>query len=341
MTGRLVACVVLLLATAAAQMRTDSTEVARHVKVRIAFGDHAPCNSTTRVTLTGEMGFALAEGSLSGECTAEFYDVPPGKYRVSLSGPDTANADDGDVEVNSVISQDVEVRARHSQDGQTGSWTKSAAFVSVSDLAVPAEAAKEFDKANRLIGKQDWGKASERLMKGLAMYPKYAAGYNNLGAVYSHQGKNAQAREALNKAIALDDRMAPAYVNLARLNFLEKDFSGAEALLDKALTLAPAANADELSLLAFAQLTDKHLDEAIATSQEGHGMRLKEHGFLHLAAANAFEQQGKIGDSLAELQMYVQEEPNGPQMKRVKDAISKLQQQLAKRDSGSAATAQP
>jgi len=41
------------------------------------------------------------------------------------------------------------------------------------------------------------------------------------------------------------------------------------------------------------------------------------------------------------LQMYVQEEPNGPQMKRVKDAISKLQQQLAKRDSGSAATAQP
>jgi Flp pilus assembly protein TadD len=280
------------------------------------------------------MGFALAEGSLNGECTAEFYDVPPGKYRIALSGPDTANADDGDVEVNSVISQDVEVRARHPQDSQMGGGASGAAFVSVSDLAVPASAAKEFEKAARLIAKQDWQKASERLVKGLAIYPKYAPGYNNLGAVYSHQGKNSQARDALQKAIELDDRIAPAYVNLARIHFLEKDYPGAESLLSKALTLAPAANADELSLLAYAQVVDEHLDGVIATSRQGHGMRLKEHGFLHLAAANAFEQQGKIGDSIAELQMYVKEEPNGPQLEKVKDAISKLQQQIAARDSG-------
>lgn len=334
MTGRLVAFVFLFLATTAAQIRTDSTDVAQHVRVRIAFGDHAPCNSSTRVALIGAMGFALAEGSLSGECAAEFYDVPPGKYRVALSGPDTANADDGDVEVNSVISQDVEVRARHSQDAQMGSLTKSAAFVSAADLAVPANAAKEFEKANRLIAKQDWGKASERLMKGLAIYPKYAAGYNNLGAVYSHQGKNAQARDAFAKAIELDDRMAPAYVNLARLNFREKNYPSAESQLSKALSLAPAENADELILLAYAQVADGHWDGAIATRREGHGMQLKEHGFLHLAAANAFEQQGKIGDAIAELQTYVKEEPNGPQMEKVKDAISKLQQEIAAHDAG-------
>jgi tetratricopeptide (TPR) repeat protein len=340
MTNRIVVCVVLLLATAAAQMRTDSTDVARHVRVRIAFGDHAPCDSSTRVALIGGMGFALAEGTLSGECTAEFYDVPSGRYRVTVSGPNTANADDGDVEVSSAISQDVEVRARHSKDGQIVSWA-NAGFVSVRDLAVPRDAAKEFEKANRFIAKQDWEKASERLLKGLAIYPKYATGYNNLGAVYFHQKKNSQAREALQKAIELDDRMAPAYVNLARVNFLEKDFPAAESLLSKALSLAPATSTDELVLLSFAQVVDEHLDGAIATSRQGHGMQLKEHGFLHLAASNAFERQGKIGDALAELQMYVKEEPNGPQMEKVKDAISKLQQQIAKRDSDSAIVAQP
>ena len=70
MTGRVIAVVFLLLGTACAQIESGSSEVARRVRVRIAFSDHAPCDSSTRVVLTGAMGFALAEGSVNGECTA-------------------------------------------------------------------------------------------------------------------------------------------------------------------------------------------------------------------------------------------------------------------------------
>ena len=329
MTGRLIAVVLLFLGTACAQFGSASSDVVARLRVRVTFEDHAPCNSSTRVVLTGAMGFALAEGSVNGECTAEFLDVPSGRYRVTVRGANATNADDGDVEVNSVINQDLEVRARHTEESGPSSWVAHASFVSVMELGVPSNAAKEFEKANRFIAKQDWAKATDRLHKGLAIYPKYAVAYNNLGAVYSYLGNNAQARQALQQAIALDDRLAPAYVNLGRLSFLEKDYSSAESALTRAMSLEPAKNADELFLLAYAQLTDHHLDQALQTSQQGHAAKLDRHAYLHLIAANVYEQQRKIADSMSELQLYLIEEPNGPQAEKVRRALATFKAQTA------------
>lgn len=204
-------------------------------------------------------------------------------------------------------------------------WAPGASFVSASDLGMPTRAAREFEKADRLAAKREWAKASERLQKGLAIYPRYAAAYNNLGALYSYLGNNTEAREALERAIALDDRLTPAYVNLGRLSFLGKDFPSAESLLAKALSLAPAQNADELFLLAYAQLADHHLDEALLTSRQAHVGGFDRHASLHLLAANAYEQQNKIDDCIAELQFYLSEEPDGSSAEKVKRALATLQ----------------
>jgi len=330
MTDRVIAVVLLLLGTSFAQFGPGSSDVVARVRVRVAFGDHAPCDSSTHVVLTGTMGFALAQNSVNGECIAEFSDVPSGRYRVTVNGRDATNADDGTVEVNPVVNQDIEVPAKH-MESDASRWARDAAFVSVRDLGVPSNAAKEFEKANRLIAKQDWRKATEHLDKGLAIYPKYAAGYNNLGAAYSHMGKNAQAREVLQKAIALDDRLAPAYVNLGRLCFLENDYPGAESFLTKAQSLAPVANADQLLLLAYAQLTDHHLDQALTTVRQGHSSQFNQHAFLHLVAARAYELQHKIADSAAELETYLREDPGGIQAEKVKQALATLRTQTAAR----------
>ena len=331
MTGRSIVVVLLLLGTACAQIEREPADVVRRLRVRVAFADHSPCDSSTRVVLTGYMGFALAEGSVNDECTAEFFDVPSGQYRVTVRGANATNADEGDVEVNSVVAQDLEVRAKHTESSDPSSWAAHAAFISVKELGVPSNAAKEFEKASRLIAKQDWAKATERLRKGIALYPNYAIGYNNLGAAYSHLGNNAQARKALQQAITLDDRLAPAYVNLGRLSFLEKDYSSAESLLTKAVSMAPAENADELFLLAYAQLTDQHLDQALQTSRQGHEAKLGHHAYLHLVAANAYEQQNKIAQSISELQTYLSEEPNSLRAEKVRSAIATLQSQVAAR----------
>lgn len=332
MMARLMAVVLLLSGAACAQIQTDSTEVVRRLRVRIEFGDHAPCDSSTRVALYGSMGFALAEGSVNGECTAEFFDVPAGRYQVTVRGADATNADEGNVEVNSVISQEVGVRAKH-VESDPANWAAHSSFISVKELQVPKGAAKDFLKANHLIAKREWAKAGESLRRGLAIYPRYAAAYNNLGAVYYRLGNRVESRQALEQAIALDDRLAAAYLNLGRLCFLENDYQQAESLLAKAVSLESAANADELFLLAYAQLTDHHLDQAIQTSRQGHDTRVNQHGFLHLVAANADEQLGRIGESIAELESYLNEEPNGPQAEKARKVLAIFEARIANSDS--------
>ena len=204
-------------------------------------------------------------------------------------------------------------------------WMPGGSLISAANLGMPSKAAREFEKADRLIAKREWAKATERLRKGLAIYPEDAAAYNNLGALYSYLGNNSEAREALQKAIAMDERLAPAYINLGRLSFIENDFPSAESLLSKAVSLARPQNAAELLLLGYAQLNDHHLGEAIQTSRQGHAAKLDQHAPLHLVAANAYEHQNRIDDCIAELQLYLGEEPGGSSAEKVRRALATLQ----------------
>jgi len=324
MTGRIAVLLLFSLATAFAQINTASQELVRRVRVRVALPNHAQCDPSTRVVLTANSGFTVTRGSVNNECVAEFTDVPATRYRVTVSGGDITNADDGEIEIDPVIMQDVEVRARYTHASAPNYGVAASSFVSVRDLAAPSSAAKEFDKAERLIAKQDWPKALERLRKGLAIYPNDASAYNNLGAVYSHMGNTSEAREALQKALSLDDHLSQAYVNLGRLSFLDKDYAGAESLLNKALALA-AQDADVFTLLTYAQLSEQHLDQAIATSERAHSSRLNRHAYLHVLEANAYEQERKVGDSISQLQLYLNEEPTGWRADKVREALATLQ----------------
>jgi tetratricopeptide (TPR) repeat protein len=324
MTGRAFVLSLLLVTAASAQLNRGSSETTGRIRIRLAFPDHAPCTASTRVALIGNTGFALAETNVNGECVADFFDVPAGKYRVNVSGGDASSTDDEEIEAGALSMQEVEIHARHT--GNTAGDLASATFISVSDLGVPSSAAKEFGKANRMIAKQDWSSASDRLQKAVAIYPTYASAYNNLGAVYSRLGNWKEARTAFEQAIALNDHLGPAYLNLARVDFNEKDFADAEPLLEKASSLS-APTADELNLLAYAELMNGHLDHAVETSRRGHAAQVAHHAFLHLIAAHVYELQRKIGESVVELQMYLKEEPAAPQIAEVKKALATLQMQ--------------
>lgn len=315
----------LLLGTARAQFNTGSPGMVGHVRVQIVFNDNASCDSSTRVELAGSTGFILDESSVDARCIVEFMDVPPGNYHVKAVGGEVATTDSVDFAVSRGLTQEVEVRAKRTGTSETQRFA-AAAFVSVSELGIPATAQKEFEKANRLISRQEWAKATERLRKAIAIYPNYAAAYNNLGGVYFHNGDMAQAREALQKAIVINDHMAMAYVNLGRLSYRAKDFAGVEGFISKALTLS-APDTDELTLLAYAELADGHLDHVIQTSADAHRSQLNNHAYLHVVAAKAQELLGKNDAAVAELRQYLSEEPAGRRAERVRTMLAKFQVQ--------------
>ena len=220
--------------------------------------------------------------------------------------------------------------AKHSWGADARRWDPLA-VVSVDMLRAPSRAVRDFEKASHCIAKQDWRRAAENLEKGLAIYPNDATAYNNLGVVYDRLGQPGEASQALQQAILLNRGLAPAYVNLGRIRFREKDYREAESLLTKANSLASPPDADELFLLAYAQLSNHHQEEAIQTARQGHDADFVHHASLHLVAASAYEQQGKIAESIAELKVLLNEEPAGPEMEHVRTLLARYQSQVSAR----------
>ena len=324
MAGRSIIVSFLLLASAFAQFNAGSAITMGHVRVSVSYANNSECLPTTRVALDAASGVTVGEASVNSQCVATFFDVPPGNYSVKVVGADVADTGRTEFALSAGMTQEVDVRARRVGDSDVSRVTAGSAFVSVSELGVPSNARREFEKASRFISKQEWSKAAERLQKAIALYPRFAAAYNNLGAAYMHTGERTKAREALQSAIALNDHLAAAYLNLARLSFRAKEFPEVEADVQKVLALAPAST-EELTLLAVAQLADRHLDGAIQTSGQAHRSQLSHHAFLHLVAARAEDLEGKA-DALVsgELQQYLNEEPNGSRADEVKKSLAIL-----------------
>jgi tetratricopeptide (TPR) repeat protein len=175
---------------------------------------------------------------------------------------------------------------------------------------VPSRARKELDKANELAGKKKWEQAIHELNKAVTIDPAYAVAYNNLGVIYSQLGDQTRGAEALQRAISVNDHFALAYVNLGRMHIHAGDFPAAESMLDKASALNPL-DTMTLILLSYAEFMDQHFDEAIATSRKAHALE-KPHAFVHRVAARAFEKKKEGVNAIAELELFLKEEPPGP-----------------------------
>jgi tetratricopeptide (TPR) repeat protein len=314
---------VWLLSPAVAQFRTGN------LKVRVTFTDGRPCNVSVHVELMGSASTTrVAEGYTNDTGMIEFNNVEIGNYHLIVSGRGIEDTDSGLFEVDPrKTSQFLYVAVKRARDDeQPNVNTAGTSTVAATALNIPENAAKEFDKATALMAKQDWKKAIERLKKALAIYPQYAAAYNNLGVVYARLGDRNHEREALQKSISLNDHFAPAFVNLARMAITDRDFPVAEAFLDKAAGMEPA-NSQNLVLLANVELLDRHYDQAIATCRKVHALAQESHALVHYIAARAFEHENRISDAVAEFQIFLSEEPSGERAEAVRKELAGLQAQ--------------
>lgn len=260
---------------------------------------------------------------------AEFSRVVPGNYHVLVSGQDIEPADSGIFEVdNRKITQSVDVTVRRVGESDIEMAKKGAqATVAAADLHIPGEARKEFEKAVAQMAKKKWTNAVAGFNRALVLYPNYAAAYNNLGVVYAKLGKREAERDALQKAVTLDDHLAPAYMNLGIMAIADRNFPAAENFLNKA-TASDPENPQTLVLLANAELLDKHYDEAISNCHKVHSMPHGSQTLVHYIAARALEHENRTADAVTEFQTFLREEPSGPRAQAVREELARIQRQI-------------
>jgi Tfp pilus assembly protein PilF len=298
-----------------------------NLKVRLTFTNDRGCDVQARVRLMGGAGTTqVGEGFANDNCSIEFPGVAPGNYHVLVSGEGIVTTDSGVFEVDArkgAQSIDVEVKRKGEEEAARPRRPNSRT-VSAGDLNIPENARKEFDKASDLMAKENWKKAMDQLNKALASYPKYAAAYNNLGVIYGKLGDRTGEREALQKAVSLNDHFAPAYTNLAKMAIVDRNFPEAESLLNKA-TGADPEDPQTLVLLANVELLDQHYDEAIANCRKVHSMVHDSQALVHYIAARALEHENRLADAVTELQTFLKEEPTGPRAEAVRKEMAGLQ----------------
>lgn len=295
-----------------------------HIHVIFENGRRAGPNLLVRL-MDGSGGIPVASSFTNDSGQAQFIGVTVGNYHVLVSGSGIQNADSGTFEVDSRKgTQTLYINVRTTEDSGAKPDASRSAMVSAAELNVPEKARKELDKANEAMAQQDWKKALERLNKAIAIYPQYAAAYNNLGVVYSRTNDYVHEQEALEKAIRLNAHFAPAFENLGKLCIRQKDFPRAESLLEQAASVDPT-NTGSLMLLAEAQYMVQHYDAAIASAHQAHDASQPHPSFVHYIAARAYQQENRQADALAEFQIFLKEEPSGPRADYVRSDIAKMQ----------------
>lgn len=296
--------VVFLLMVSCAASQTQFGAISRPVRVTIVVDGN--CDLLPHVKLMGVNGF-LEEEVANSQCEAEFGNIAEGTYSLTVSGSGLANTSTF-VTVSSVSTQ-FEVKVKRIGETDHADSVSGGSFVSATDLAAPAKARKELMKANEQIEHRDFSKAVQTLNHAIAIYPAYANAYNNLGVIYARLGDRDREREVLQKAISIDDHFAPAYLNLGRLDIATNDYRAAETVLSKAASYDPS-NSVTLILLTYCEFRDQHFDEAIATSQRVHALP-GPHASAHLIAAQAFRLKRDQANAVAELELFLKEEPSG------------------------------
>lgn len=319
------ALLLFLTPCACAQAVSSGTDPGQYgnINVHVIYPSDRSASFHLRVQLMSGDGTPVAESFTNDQGLVEFPRVPIGEYHVVVRGEGIEDADSGQFEVVSrKMSQDLFITV-HGTSSNANLAAGPPPSVAAVDLKVPPKARKEFESATKAMDSQDWAKAIQRLKSAIALYPQYAPAYNNMGVAYGRLNDPSQEREALEKAVALNDHFGLALVNLAKLCFQDGNSARAETLLQSALRAEPN-NVRTMVLLAQAQLLNKHFEAAIATAHDVHSIPHQGLALIHFIAAQAFERLNRPQDALTELQMFLTEEPKGVRADYVRDEIARI-----------------
>ena len=322
-----------LLAVVSTPGQITSTALTHNVctiRVDVTFADGGGAASGVRVQILQGLANAapMQVVMTNSSGSAEFPGVLPGNYRVEVSGTgiqttstSVIHIEDGQV----FMSQTIAVR-KSEEPGNSAGKSGLGNFVSLAELNVPDKASEELARGASEMQHNNWKKAAEHFNKAVSIYPQYASAYYNLSVVYGKLNKPDQQRDALQKTLKINENFAPALVSLAHLEVADHKPQPAQMLLDKAV-LADPINVEALALRVRVDFLQGQDEQAIADAQKVHEMPHQGYATVHYTAAAALQRLNRIPEMVAQLRLFLQEDPSNPSADYVRKTIAELQGQ--------------
>ena len=327
-------CVLFLASSATAQFGTrgsgissfpgvSSRRASPEVVIEVSINDQASLPGALLVEVQ-QSGSRVARTYTDSSGRATFPNLGIGNYTATISGigVETTTVN---FSVDPGLMQNVSAEVRRVPEGE---HAPPGGLVDATELRVPKNARKEYDKGLQDFRDNKFDKAEKHFIKAVNEYPKLSSAWNNLGTIQARRNNFSLASDCFHRALEENPNNTAAARNLTLLLIGQSQSKEAEKIMRHAIALEPNQS-ESLTLLAYAELMNGKFDEAITTARKVHTGPKHINSLCHLVAARALEAKKDNAAAIEEYKLFLEEVPNAPQVKIAQQALARLQSQQA------------
>lgn len=263
-----------------------------------------------------------------------YFRVSPGSYDVTVHVPGYIEGAQSTVLTDFNASEYMAIRlkldARATKSGPPA----------VIEANVPAEAQKEFDKAEAAMAtgkKEAILQAIRHYQQSLAIYPKFSQAQLKLGTAYMDLNEWDKAEQALKKTLDIDPKTANALFALGEIYLRQKKTEEAEKVLLQGLQIEDRTPEGHLTLArVYVDMASKIKDEAQARpslekayDQINQALKLNPNmAQAHLVKGNLLLRVRRAADAQHEFEEYLRLDPKGPFADQTRTVVEKIKKAL-------------
>ena len=214
--------------------------------------------------------------------------------------------------------------------------------LSAAPYQAPNDARRAYEKGLKAEQKANLAGARKYFETAVAIYPKYAVAWFQLGNVLQKEKQIEAARNAFTRATAIDSRFLSPYLSLASISFQEENWPALLALSNHILALDtmnqtaatsfivdldPINYADAYFYNAAANFQLNHFEQAQKSALKAEHIAFpRRYPQVHLLLGEIFARKSEYATAIMELNTYLELAPHAPNADQVRLHLAKLQQ---------------
>jgi predicted negative regulator of RcsB-dependent stress response len=196
--------------------------------------------------------------------------------------------------------------------------------VSLAALMVPKDADQEFQKALKELGRNKPEAAMPHLEKAVALYPHFAAAWNQMGQIYLERGLKEKAVTAFEQSTASDPQYIAPLINLASIEMQDRNWEKGIETAQKALAVDSSIGLVSF-LVAVGNYNLNNLEAAELSAQTAEKDPNAPLPQVHALLSQIYVQKQDYPQALTHMRTYLEQSPDGPYAEQFKRDIADIE----------------